>query len=167
MNTHIIPVVSIVGKSGVGKTTLLEKIIPELKHRGYRVAIIKHHAHPGFKIDQPGKDTWRYAQAGCDHIVLAAPDKIAIIHSLDSELTLDEITSSITEVDIILTEGYKRAGKPAIEVVRKQVGKDLLCSSDQLSAVVSDHEVNVQVPVFALDDIAPLVDWIVRMYLTH
>ena len=80
-----IPILSIVGKSGSGKTTLLEKLIAELKRRGYRVATIKHHAHPGFEIDQPGKDTWRHAQAGSDHVVIAAPDKIASIRRLERD----------------------------------------------------------------------------------
>ena len=113
-----IPVISVVGRSKVGKTTLLEKLIPELKRRGYRVATVKHHAHPGFEIDRPGKDTWRHAQAGSDHVVIAAPDKVAAVRRVTREPTLDEIVTTIDDVDIILTEGYKRAGKPKIEIVR-------------------------------------------------
>ena len=105
---HPIPILSIIGKSGCGKTTLLEKLIAELKRRGYRVATIKHHSHPGFEIDQPGKDTWRHAQAGSDHVIIAAPDKIASIRRLSRPLTLDEIAAEIREVDIILTEGFTR-----------------------------------------------------------
>ena len=70
-----VAILSIVGKSKSGKTTLVEKIIAELKRRNYRVATIKHHSHPGFEIDHPGKDSWRHAQAGSDHAVVAAPDK--------------------------------------------------------------------------------------------
>ena len=77
-----IPVVCLVGRSGVGKTTLLEKLIPELKRRGYRVATVKHHSRPGFEIDRPGKDTWRHAQAGSDHVIIAAPDRVASIRRL-------------------------------------------------------------------------------------
>lgn len=73
----IIPIICVVGRSKSGKTTLLEKLIPELKRRGYRVATIKHHSHPGFEIDVPGKDTWRHAQAGSDHVIISAPDKVA------------------------------------------------------------------------------------------
>ncbi|MCU0489929.1 MAG: molybdopterin-guanine dinucleotide biosynthesis protein B, partial [Anaerolineales bacterium] len=73
------PILSIIGKSNSGKTTLLEKLIPELRQRGYRVATIKHHAHAGFEIDQPGKDTWRHAQAGSQVVVITAPDKLALI----------------------------------------------------------------------------------------
>ena len=111
-----IPIICVVGRSAAGKTTLLEKLIPELKSRGYRVGTIKHHAHPGFEIDHPGKDTWRHARAGSDHVVIAALDKIASVRPVDREPTLDEVAATISEVDLILTEGYKRSGEPKIEV---------------------------------------------------
>lgn len=155
-----IPIISIVGKSGSGKTTIIEKIIPELRKQGYRVAAIKHHSHPGFEIDQPGKDTWRFARAGSECVIIAAPDKIAKIQNISHELSLDEITSSITDVDIILTEGFKRAGKHAIEIVRQATGLDLLCSPPQLIAVVSDIQVNGNVPQFELDDVTGIVNFI-------
>lgn len=155
-----IPIISIVGKSGSGKTTLIEKIIPELRKHGYRIAAIKHHSHPGFEIDQPGKDTWRFARAGSDCVIIASPDKIAKIQNITHELSLDEITSSITGVDIILTEGFKRAGKSAIEIVRQATGSDLLCSPPQLIAVVSDIPVTANVPHFDLDDVAGIVNFI-------
>jgi len=155
-----IPIISIVGKSGSGKTTLIEKIIPELRKHGYRIAAIKHHSHPGFEIDQPGKDTWRFARAGSDCVIIASSDKIAKIQNITHELSLDEITSSITGVDIILTEGFKRAGKSAIEIVRQATGSDLLCSPPQLIAVVSDIPVTANVPHFDLDDVAGIVNFI-------
>lgn len=155
-----IPIISIVGKSGSGKTTLIEKIIPELRNHGYRIAAVKHHSHPGFEIDQPGKDTWRFARAGSDCVIIAAPDKIAKIQNISHELSLDEISSSITDVDIILTEGFKRAGKSAIEIVRRATGLDLLCSPPQLIAVVSDVPMVVNVHHFDLDDVAGIVSFI-------
>ena len=162
MNT---PILSIVGKSGSGKTTLLEKLIPELKRRGYRVATVKHHAHPGFEIDQPGKDTWRHAQAGSDVVVLAAPDKIATIRRLEGELSLDEIAEDICDVDIILSDGYKRAGKPALEVVRAETGLELICGPEQLAAVACDAPLEVDVPLFNLEDAAGIANWIERRFL--
>ena len=163
-----IPVLSIVGKSKVGKTTLLEKLIPELKRRGYNVATIKHHSHPGFEMDKPGKDTWRHTQAGSAHVVLAAPDRIATIRDLDRELSLDEIIAEINaprssrfpRIDIILTEGYKRAGKPAIEVLRSDTGSQLICSLDQLIAVVTDINLDIQTPQFSLEAISQITDFI-------
>ncbi len=158
------PVISIVGKSDAGKTTLLEKLIAELKKRGYRVGTIKHDTH-GFEIDQPGKDSWRHAQAGSDVVMIASPSKLALIKRLENELTLDEVASYITDVDIILTEGYKRADKPKIEVHRKSVGGELLCSPQELLAVVTDEPLNVPVPQFSFDEAEALVDLIERQIL--
>lgn len=171
-----IPILSIIGKSGSGKTTLLEKLIPELKRRGCRIATIKHHSHPGFEIDQRGKDTWRHAQAGSDHVIIAAPDKIASIRRLERELTLDEIAASLQNsapntIDIILTEGYKRAGKPAIEVVRRAMlnqepSADILVSGPpQLIAIAADIPLPVSVPQFDLEDIRQIADFIERQFL--
>jgi molybdopterin-guanine dinucleotide biosynthesis protein MobB len=155
-----IPILSIVGRSGSGKTTLIEKLIPELKRRGFRVATVKHHSHPGFEIDQPGKDTWRHARAGSDHVIIAAPDKIASIQLLKREMTLDEITAGIRDVDLILTEGFIRAGKPALEVNRSLGEGGLICSPPQLIAVASDSPLNVNVPTFGLEDTIRIVDFI-------
>jgi molybdopterin-guanine dinucleotide biosynthesis adapter protein len=160
-----IPILSIVGKSGSGKTTLLEKLIAELKRRHYRVATVKHHAHSSFEIDYPGKDTWRHAQAGSDIVIIAAPDKIASIRKLERELTLDEIVGKITGVDIILTDGYKRARKPALEVVRAENGLELISNPEMLVAVASDAPLTVDVPQFSLDDACRIVDWVERKFL--
>jgi molybdopterin-guanine dinucleotide biosynthesis protein B len=160
-----IPILCILGKSGSGKTTLIEKLIPELKRRGYRVATVKHHSHAGFEIDQPGKDTWRHAQAGSDHVVIAAPDKIASIRRLERELTLDEIASLIQDVDIILTEGFRRASKPSLEVVRAANGLELVSFPDQLVAVATDTPLDVTVPQFGLDDIISMVDFIQERFI--
>lgn len=159
------PVISIIGKSQSGKTTLLEKLIPELKRRGYRLATIKHHAHPGFEIDQAGKDSWRHAQAGSDVAVIAAPDKLAIIQRLDYEKTLDEILAVLPEVDLVLCEGFKRAGKPAIEVVRAERGLVLVADPDQLIAIASDSTISAQVPVFNLNNPLELADFIENRFL--
>ncbi len=163
--TTTIPVLSFIGKSGVGKTTLLEKVIPELKTYGIRLATIKHHAHPGFDIDQPGKDTWRHAQAGSDLVIISAPDKIASIRKLEHELSLDEIIGNIQDVDIILTEGYKRAGKPSLEIVRAENGRELLSSKEQLQAVAADISLMLDVPLFDLNDAAGIARWIVKDFL--
>jgi molybdopterin-guanine dinucleotide biosynthesis protein B len=159
-----IPVLSIVGKSDVGKTTLLEKLVRELKARGYRVATVKHDAH-SFEIDQPGKDTWRHAQAGSDHVVIASPNRIAHIQRLERELTLAEIVAAITDADIVLTEGYKRGPAPKIEVSRAEKGRELLCAPEELVALATDKPFDMDVPQFDLDDAAGLVDLIELRFL--
>ena len=109
-------VVSFVGISGTGKTTLIESAVRELKERGYRVAVIKH-AHHGFEIDQPGKDTWRFAQAGSDIVLVSSPDRLAIIERVSEEVWLPELlTKVVDKVDIVLVEGYKWASKVKIEI---------------------------------------------------
>jgi len=161
----MIPVVSVVGKSDMGKTTLLERLIPELKSRGYRVAVIKHDAH-SFDIDHPGKDTWRHAKAGADVVVISSPAKIAMICKVEEEKKLDEIAAMIQDVDLIITEGYKRGNKPKIEVFRAARGeKELLCQPEELIAVASDMHFDIGVPVFALDDVVGLAFLIENKFL--
>lgn len=160
----MIPIVSVVGKSNVGKTTLLEKLIPELKRRGYRVATVKHDAH-SFEIDTPGKDTWRHRQAGADVVVISSRDKLAMIRRLSEEMPLAEISAGITGVDIILTEGYKRGNAPKVEVSRRVMSTELLCNADELVAIAADQPFDMPVPQFGLDDVAGLADVLVERFL--
>lgn len=158
------PIVSFVGKSGVGKTTVLVPIIREMKQRGHRVGTIKHDTH-GFEIDKPGKDSWRHAQAGSDVVVISGPRKMALVFQLTSEMPLEQIVELMGDVDIVITEGYKRGDKPKIEVSRLERGTELLCRADELIAVMADHPVDMPVPQFALDDAAGVVDRLEELYL--
>jgi molybdopterin-guanine dinucleotide biosynthesis protein B len=159
------PIVTVIGKSGSGKTTMLEKLVPEFKRRGYRLATVKHHSHCGFDIDKPGKDSWRFAQAGSDHVVIAAPDKVASYHKVDHELSLEEIAAGITDMDLILVEGYKQANMPSLEVVRAENSTELIGSPEQRFAVAADFPLDLGVPQFGLDDILAIVDLIEERYL--
>ncbi|MEJ2210783.1 MAG: molybdopterin-guanine dinucleotide biosynthesis protein B [Anaerolineae bacterium] len=152
-----VPVVSLVGKSGVGKTTVLEPIIRELKRRGYRVATVKHDTHD-FDIDKPGKDSWRLAQAGSDVVAISGPKKMALIRRLDEEMPLDDVLALMQDVDLIITEGYKRGDKRKIEVSRAERSRELLCQPEELIAIMTDHPIDMPVPQFALDDATGLVD---------
>jgi molybdopterin-guanine dinucleotide biosynthesis protein B len=158
------PIISIVGKSGAGKTTFLERLIPELKRRGYRVAVVKHDVH-GFEVDVPGKDSWRLAQAGSDTVVIAGPSKLALIRGLEREMSLGEIAALLPEADIILTEGYKRGTAPKIEVSRRAVSQELLCTEEELVALVTDQSFPLDVPQFELDDVAGVVDLLEKQFL--
>ena len=158
--------VTVIGKSGCGKTTLLEKLVAEFKRRGLKVATVKHHSHRGFAIDQPGKDSWRFAQAGSDHVVIAAPDKIAAYRKIERELSLDEIAAEITEVDLILVEGYRQAEKPSLEVVRAGNSRELIGSREQRFALVADFPIDLGVPQFGLDEIPAIADLIEARFLS-
>jgi len=162
----MLPIVSIVGASNSGKTTFLEKLIPELVAKGYRVGAVKHDVH-GFEIDREGKDTWRLRKAGAEVIAIVSPDQFASIRHTDAEMTLQEIAARFfwTE-DILITEGFKRAHFPKIEVFRSAREPKPICSqADNLIALVSDDEVNAQVPRFSFADPRGVADFIENRYL--
>ena len=160
-----IPIVTFVGRSGAGKTTLLVKLIAELRRRGYRVATIKHHSHNGFDIDQPGKDSWRHARAGSEHVIVAAPDKMATYRILDHELSLGELAATISGVDLVLVEGYKQAELPTFEVVRAANSLDLVARPEYRFAVATDTPLDLPVPQYGLDDIQGIADCIEGRFL--
>jgi len=152
-----IPIFSVVGFSGTGKTTLLEKLVVELKSRGLRLAVIKHDAHE-FDIDHEGKDSYRFSHAGADVTVVASACKAAIIEN--RPVSLETLLGRITDVDIILTEGYKSGPWPKIAVRRAATGKPLPLPAGECFAVVSDIPEDTATPFFALDDINGLADLI-------
>jgi molybdopterin-guanine dinucleotide biosynthesis protein B len=157
----MIPIVSIVGKSDSGKTTLIEKLVPELCRRGYRVATVKHDVH-GFEVDREGKDSWRHKKAGAHTVVISSPMKVAVIRDADHDAELPEIRDRyIRDVDIILSEGFKRNSQPKIEVSRREKHRDLLCTrEDNLLAIASDQPFDIGVPCLDLNDAPGLVDLI-------
>lgn len=160
-----IPVVTIIGKSKSRKTTLLEKLIPALRQKGYRIGTVKHHSHPGFEINQPGKDSWRHAKAGNQQVVIAAPDKITSYRLTEIEPSLDEVLAEFRCVDIILVEGYKRAGKPAIEIVRAERGAELIGSVEQRIAIAADTIFDVPVPQFDLENIEGIATFLEARFI--
>lgn len=162
-----IPIITVIAKSGSGKTTFLEKLIRTLTDRGYRLATVKHHSHSGFEVDQPGKDSWRHAKAGSRHVIIAAPDKIASYRLLDHELTLDEVVHEVSGVDLVLVEGYKQANKPTIEIVRREVGLNLIGEPSQTLAIVTDTPLQVPIPQFNLDDAPGVADLIEQWLVTQ
>ena len=162
----MIPIVSIVGRSNTGKTTLIEGIIPELKKQGYRVATIKHNLH-GFDVDREGKDSWRHRRAGAGTVVLAAPRFIVVFDEPDREYDIKEIAENyIRNRDIILTEGFKGNPLPKIEVFRKALKQELLCGpDDNLIALAGDRPVDIGVPYFDLNDYIGIADFIKKTFL--
>jgi molybdopterin molybdotransferase len=165
------PIVAIVGKSESGKTMLMEQLIAEFKKRGYKVAAIKH-SHAGMEIDHPGKDSWKFSQAGSDAVCISSPDRLAFIKKVDSELGIEEIPPIIgSEFDLILAEGFKKSRVPRIEVHRKELGDDLLCSPGEPSAIVTDGSLDTAIadscrpPTFRWGDTVAIADFIERNFM--
>jgi len=158
------PIVSVIGKSKSGKTTLIEKLIQELKLRGYRVATIKH-TPQGVDFDEPGKDSWRHLQAGSEATVISSPEKIVMVKTVERDSTLDDVARFLGEdYDIILTEGFKQGSAPKIEVHRKDTGP-LLKGIKKLIAVVTDEPLETKVRQFPFDDISGLADLLERGFI--
>ncbi len=151
------PIVSIVGKSKSGKTTLIENLIGELKSRGYRVATIKH-APQGMTFNESDKDNWRHVQAGSEATAISSPDKIVLIKSVARDATLDEVAYLFDEdYDIILAEGFKEGSAPKVEVHRKEIGPPL-GNISKLMAIVTDEPLETKTRQFSAQDIKGLAD---------
>jgi molybdopterin-guanine dinucleotide biosynthesis protein MobB len=161
------PIISIVGKSASGKTTLLERLIVEFKQRGYRVAALKHSGED-FELNEVGKDSWRFSQAGSEVSVISSPHQLAIIKNLERDLDPQELSHFIWwDTDLILTEGFKQSHHPKIEVHRQQQGKELLTSPEELLAVVTDEPLTVDVPQFSHNEVKKIADLIEKTMLQH
>jgi len=154
-----IPIYSIVAFSGTGKTTLLEKLVSEIKSRGLRLAVIKHDAHE-FDIDHKGKDSWRFTQAGADVTVVVSATKAAIMEN--RPIPIETIIERITDVDIIITEGYKHKSWRKIAVRREATGKSFPVPLEECFAIVTDVPEDVDIPCFGLEDICGLADLILN-----
>lgn len=164
MKQQMPPIVSIVGRGKTGKTTLIEKLVGELKSRGYRVATIKHTPR-GAGFDEPGKDSWRHIQAGSEATAIASPDKLVLIRPTTQTLTLDGIARFFGEdYDIILTEGFKQESAPKIEVHRRKAGPPL-SAVRKLIAIATDEPLETKARQFPLEDIQGLADLIENGFL--
>ncbi len=154
-------VVSVVAKSGTGKTTLLEALLPALKERGLRVGVLKHHSHVS-SFDTPGKDTYRFAEAGADVVVGASPVQVAIFRRQNASADLDAvIEENFDGMDLVLVEGYRRGTYPKVEVHRAERSSELLCEPAEMLALVTDRTWDLPVIQIDLGDIDELADLLV------
>ncbi len=149
------PIVSVVGRKNSGKTTFIEKLIPAIAGRGYRVATIKHHHQGGFDLDTPGKDSWRHTRAGALATALLGTDRLVVFCRPDTKMTAAEAARTLSAVrpDIVITEGFRDGPFPKIEILRQAQGARPLCGvAEGLIAVVTDAPVQAEVPSFGLED---------------
>jgi len=159
-----VKIIPVVGSKNSGKTTFLEKLIPELKKRGYRLAVVKHDVH-GFDIDHEGKDTYRLKQAGADAVLISSPQKIAMVKDIDVELELDKLANEFADFDLVLTEGYKRFPLPKIEVYREKASEGPLCTAGELILLATDKRLDIKAEQFDIEDIISVADYLEKNHL--
>ena len=157
-------VIGLAGWSGSGKTTLLVRLLPELIRRGISVSTMKH-AHHVFDVDQPGKDSFRHRAAGASEVLVASANRWALMHELRgaSEPSAAELMKHMTQVDLLIVEGFKREQHDKIEIHRRKNGKPLLYPDDpRIVAVLSDEPLlDCPLPVIDLDDLVKVADFVI------
>ena len=152
-------IIAFVGHSEVGKTTLIEKLIPELKSRGYRVATVKHAPREN-SLDEPGKDSWRHIQAGSEATIVNTRDRVMLIKPVAPDISLEEVARLFGEdPDIILADGFKGSSAPKIEVHRKEIGPPLT-DIKKLIAIATDEPLDTRTRQFSLEDVKGIADFI-------
>ncbi len=160
------PLFGVVGWKNSGKTTLVSNLISELTRRGYKVAAVKH-AHHAFDVDQPGRDSYKFREAGAREVAVISDKRVAIMHELrdEPEPALEDVIKRLEGSQLILVEGFKRHDHPKIEARRREaVQQDAMAEEfPGIVAIASDHPVESgELPVYALDDIAGMADFIIR-----
>ncbi len=163
----MIPMVSIVARSGTGKTSFLEKLIPVLTDRGHRIGVVKH-AHHTIDIDKPGKDSYRLCEAGASEVIINAPNQMALIRKQENELPLKEVLQYIRDVDLILIEGYKEEDLPRIEIFRTGAGhpEPLFAQGKPPMALITDKPFpGVSFSVFSMENVIGVADLIEKVVL--
>lgn len=157
-------VIGLAGWSGAGKTTLIEKLIPELRRRGLSVSTLKH-AHHAFDMDRPGKDSHRHREAGAEQVLVASEQRLALLTELRDAPAprLGDLLRMFAPVDILLIEGFRTDAHPKIEVHRAANGKPLRYPEDmQILALISDLSAPpADLPHAHIDDIAAAADLVV------
>ena len=163
-------VFGIAGFSGMGKTTLLARLVPALNARGLAVSLIKH-SHKDIEIDRPGKDSYRLREAGCEEVLLLGRSRWALMHELRGaeEPSLDYLLDRLRDVDLVLVEGFKHGDFPKLEVWRAEVGKPTLWPEwPGIRAIASDDAppvpdaVSGNAPVrLSLADIEAVADFVI------
>src|SRR5579864_323319 len=158
-------VIGVAGWSGAGKTTLISRVIPYLREQGLRVSVIKH-AHHSFDVDVPGKDSWVHRQSGAEEVLVSSVNRWALMHELRGarEPRLPDLLKKMSQVDLVIVEGFKSEPHRKIEVHRKANGKPLLFPTDPaIAGIATDASIETVLPVARLDDV-PSVAALLRRF---
>jgi cyclic pyranopterin phosphate synthase len=163
--TNHTPLIAVVAaRSGTGKTTVLQRLVAYLSGKGYRVATLKHvhQAH----LDLPGKDSWKHKASGAVAVGLTTPEEYITISARDETQDPHELLRFLPEVDLVLAEGFRHSSLPKIEVVRAELGREVVTSATELAALITDVDgLNAPVPIFPLDQPEQLAEWIMHKFL--
>ena len=159
--TNFMRIIGLAGWSGSGKTTLITKLIPALRARGLRVSTLKH-AHHGFDLDKPGKDSFMHRESGATEVIISSARRWAVLHELrdEPEWNMVDLVAKMSPVDLVLVEGFKRDAFPKLEIHRAANGKPLLYPEDpHIVAVACDTPLpGVKIPAADLNDIEAIAD---------
>ncbi|MET0515527.1 MAG: molybdopterin-guanine dinucleotide biosynthesis protein B [Nitrospiraceae bacterium] len=159
-----VPILSFVGRSNSGKTTLIERVIPELVRHGYKIATVKHAGH-GFDLDTEGKDSWRHKLAGASSVIVMSKSSLAMFADVSDQMKVEEVRDRYLDstYDLIIAEGWRGEDYPKIVVVRDHVS-EVPVSTDGLLGVVTNKPVETQVPLFDPDDVPAIAALIMRHF---
>lgn len=162
-------IIGLAGWSGSGKTTLITKLIPRLIARGVTVSTLKH-AHHGFDLDQPGKDSFFHRAAGATEVIISSAKRFAILHELreEAEWDLPDLIGKMSPVDLVLVEGYKRDAFPKLEIYRAANGKPIIHPEDpHIIAIAADTPISTtKIPVVDLNDVEAIADILLKYAVT-
>jgi molybdopterin-guanine dinucleotide biosynthesis adapter protein len=152
------PLFGISGRSGQGKTTLIEALLPWFAAHGLTVNVIKH-SHHSIELEPPGKDSARFRRAGAGEVLIASPYRYAIVRELHGadEPPLGELAARLSHADLVIVEGYAREALPRLEVVRPSTGVAPLYRTEiDILAIATDDAsaLDTRLPTLPLDDIA-------------
>lgn len=167
MKDYPLPVLGVAGYKNSGKTTMVTRLVRELTGRGYAISTIKH-AHHGFDIDRPGRDSFLHRGAGAQEVAIISNSRWALMHELRGaeKPVFDEVLSKISKCDLVIVEGYKQEPHPKIELRSvNSTRDDLSPADDTIIAIAADHPLEGEsLPVFERDDIPAIADFIIRYY---
>ena len=141
------------GWSGSGKTTLVSNLIPELKRINISVSTLKH-AHEGFDIDKPGKDSYVHRESGAREVLISSNKRFALMHEYhEEEIDLNNLIKKLSPVDLILVEGWKKENIKKIEIYRKEINKPLLCDKDKNIIAVATNDKSIKIKNMTILDL--------------
>ncbi len=156
------------GFSGSGKTTLIEKLVPLLTGHGLRISLIKH-AHHGFDVDRPGKDSYRHREAGCSEVLVSSSNRWALMHELRGapEPSFDELVARLSPCDLVLVEGFKREPIPKLEVHRaaNPGAAPIFPHDPHIVGIATDVPLVTQLPVFPLEEVESIAKFVIAAAL--